>query len=144
MKYRLTKFNQVLVTSVASLVLSCSALAAKPEPTLTWTDPALAEQDHSGFKYMGEYVNQGRALQVSPQGNKYYVADYAGGLPGLNWNGQEVRYALVTETELLSLLTDFSKIDRGMMLVRGWSGSPNDRERVNFCTTNEFVSVEKF
>jgi hypothetical protein len=113
MKHIKHYLNKITFVSSALLLVSSAAIA-KPEATPTWTDPVLAQKEHSGFKYLGEYTNKNRAIQVSPEGNKFYVANYSGGLPGAGWDGKSVDYQRLDENQLKQLLTEFSKVDRGV------------------------------
>lgn len=113
MKHIKHYFNKLTLASSALLLVS-SAVIAKPEATPTWTDPVLAEKEHASFKYLGEYINKDRAIQVSPEGNKFYVANYLGGLPGAGWDGKSADYQRLDEVQLKQLLKNFSKVDRGV------------------------------
>ncbi|MGJ8693054.1 MAG: hypothetical protein ACSHW0_11300 [Thalassotalea sp.] len=106
-----------LFVCLASLILNSVVVrAAKPAKTPTWTDPILAAKEHAGFKYMGEYINGDKALQVTPEQDKFYLAQYQGGLPGAGWDNQTVKYFRATEGELSNLLTGYKQVQREVVV----------------------------
>jgi hypothetical protein len=124
----ISSFVRVTIAGLLAATLALSSFhsfaadepAKKPDPKLTFTDPAAAAEADPDFSVQGEYVGRiawpGRGyaavgLQVVALGNgKFDGVLYYGGLPGAGWDHGE-RVPL-----------DGGRNDYGVQLV-GWAGS---------------------
>lgn len=87
-----------------------------PPPTPTWTDAALASDEHPGFDFLGEYVRGETAIQVVPCEGRFYLSIYEGGLPGNGWNGGAILHEWVGADAIGKRLKGFKKLDRSLKL----------------------------
>jgi hypothetical protein len=91
-------------------------IVAYPDASV-WTDAEIAATEFPGYEFIGEYIKDGHALQVTPSGGKFYLSTYEGGFPGSGWNGGKVAHEWVEIDILPSRLQAWSKIDRSAKVV---------------------------
>lgn len=77
-----------------------------------WSDPTLAEKDFEGYRFIGEYVKDGRGLQVTPAEGRFYSSIYTGGLPGAGWDGSAIEHQWSTLESVETLTQGWQKVDR--------------------------------
>jgi len=85
----------------------------KPKGPL-WTDPAKAKAEDPDFALQGEYVATGMGLRASVIGDgKFFVGEYAGGLPGAGWDGKAPAFSTIDRAALEVRLSDkMERIER--------------------------------
>ncbi|TWU55590.1 family 16 glycoside hydrolase [Rubripirellula reticaptiva] len=82
-----------------------------------WTDAKLAAKEFPGFDFIGEYVKDGQAVQVTPSGDKFYLSIYQGGLPGSGWDHSPIAHQWENLDGMATRLQGWNKIDRSETVV---------------------------
>ena len=77
-----------------------------------WTDANRASEEFPGFKWIGEYVRDDQALQVTTAEGKFYLSTYHGGLPGAGWDLSPIEHEWVDLKDMDKRLAAWHKIDR--------------------------------
>lgn len=93
-----------------------SKVAAEKEEIPTWTDAKAAAEEFVGFKFLGEYIQDGTAIQVVPAKGRYYISTYQGGLPGDGWDGDKIKHEWIDADAITDRLAGFTKVDRSSSL----------------------------
>ena len=84
--------------------------------TPTWTDAKVAAKESPAFEFLGEYLKDGKAIQVVPAEGRFYLSIYQGGLPGAGWDGEAIEHEWVEPKNIQSRLVGFKKVDRSAKL----------------------------
>lgn len=80
--------------------------------TPVWSDVEKAAKEFDGFDFIGEYVSEKRAMQVTPSEGKFYLSQYQGGLPGSGWEGGAITHEWIEAYEIKQRLMGWKKVDR--------------------------------
>ncbi len=96
--------------TLLSCCLFCLPVSAQSLKAIS--DPALAV-DHVEFQTQGEYIAEGKAIQVIALGKgQYRAVAFQGGLPGAGWDGSEKTETEGNAEEIAKLLSGYQKIVR--------------------------------
>ncbi len=106
----------------------CGALAAdttsktkpkiQPYPNaVVWTNAAKAQAEFDGFEFVGEFVRDDHAMQVTPSEGRFYVSVFEGGFPGAGWDGKPVVHEWLDREGIESRVAGWQKIDRSETVV---------------------------
>ncbi|MGB7329390.1 MAG: family 16 glycoside hydrolase [Rubripirellula sp.] len=116
--------NVTLTTRTSTGAKIDQAASQKAKPKIVqypnadvWTDAKLAAKEFAGFDFIGEYVKDGQAVQVTPSGDKFYLSIYQGGLPGSGWDNSSIVHQWVDLDDMASRLQGWKKIDRSETIV---------------------------
>ena len=100
------------------------------EDQQAWTDATTALKERPEFAYVGEYtrsksanvetdlkagqtkIDSAEAIQVTVQGDNFYLSVYQGGLPGAGWDGGFISHEWAEADTIEARLKGFRKIDR--------------------------------
>ena len=78
----------------------------KPSGPL-WTDPATATAEDPDFALQGEYQAAGVGLRATAVGKgRFFVGEYAGGLPGAGWDGTAPAFSTIDRAALAARVDD--------------------------------------
>ncbi|WDQ14641.1 3-keto-disaccharide hydrolase [Rhodopirellula sp. P2] len=116
---------------VVAWIVCCSGMAvmaedtsSKPKPRIqpypnaaVWTDAAKASKEWDGFEFVGEFVQDDQAMQVTPSEGRFYVSIYDGGFPGTGWNGKPIVHEWLDREGIQSRVAGWQKVDRSAAVV---------------------------
>lgn len=103
--------TSILFSALLVTIPSCAAIPLFGKPT--WTDPAKAAAEDPDFKVQGEYLAEGRAAQVVATGDgKFFISEYAGGLPGAGWDGSKITKSNGDKAFVSRKLDGFERAER--------------------------------
>ena len=112
--------HRLFAIAVASILfLADHGLAQKldKKPTTpTWTDAAAAASESPAFAFLGEYVDEDKAIQVVPCEGRFYLSIYQDGLPGAGWDGGTIEHEWVEANKIKERLAGVIKVDRSAKL----------------------------
>ena len=105
-----------------SVALAVEPVPAKPKiekypDTPVWSDAEVAKNEFVGFAFLGEYVKENSAVQVTTSEGKFYLSQYHGGLPGAGWDRGTITHRWIDgadHADIRSLLSGWEKVDRSL------------------------------
>lgn len=91
--------------------LACTTVASAKGPAYVTRDEAAVAE--SGFAVQGEYVADGKGVQIIDLANgKFRAVTYQGGLPGAGWDKSEKKSAEGDLTAIAAITAGLKKVER--------------------------------
>ena len=105
-------FSLLLASALFLFLTGSTAFGAKPKGPI-WIDPAKAAAEDPDFKVQGEYEKDKIGIQVAALGEgRFYVSQFAGGLPGAGWDKSAPLAGVKTKSEAKTLLSNARRVHR--------------------------------